>query len=130
MNILGNSAEIVGFVLFLGMVVVYLRGSKDKGTIATLEASNRALTERVAILEADALATTARHATERAADAADRARLSARLGAVERENVGLLAQRPSAEVVAGIAVELHDVHGALTQHDADIKALLSEDTDD
>jgi hypothetical protein len=37
---------------FLGSVTIYLRGSKDAGTIKTLERSNKALNERVAILEA------------------------------------------------------------------------------
>lgn len=42
----------IGIVLFLGAATVYLRGSKDKGTIETLSRNNDALTERVAILEA------------------------------------------------------------------------------
>jgi hypothetical protein len=46
----------IAVVVFLGAATVYLRGSKDKGTIATLTASNAALTERVAVLETDALA--------------------------------------------------------------------------
>ena len=40
----------VAAVLFLGASAVYLRGSKDKGTIDTLERNNRALNEEVGIL--------------------------------------------------------------------------------
>lgn len=40
----------IALVLFLGAAVVYLRGSRDKGTIDTLERNNKALTERVTIL--------------------------------------------------------------------------------
>jgi site-specific DNA-adenine methylase len=43
----------VAVVVFLGAAAVYLRGSRDKGTIATLTANNAALTERVNILEQD-----------------------------------------------------------------------------
>lgn len=46
----------IGIVLFLGAATVYLRGSKDKGTIETLNRNNAALTERVGILEASDLA--------------------------------------------------------------------------
>jgi hypothetical protein len=48
----------IAIVLFLGSATVYLRGSKDKGTIVTLTQNNAALTERVAILEASDLAKT------------------------------------------------------------------------
>lgn len=41
----------VAVVLFLGAAAVYLRGSKDKGTIETLERNNRAQAERITILE-------------------------------------------------------------------------------
>lgn len=46
----------IGVVLFLGAATVYLRGSKDKGTIDTLTRNNAALAERVMILEASDLA--------------------------------------------------------------------------
>lgn len=42
----------IGIVTFLGAAAVYLRGSKDKGTISTLESNNKALASRVDILEA------------------------------------------------------------------------------
>lgn len=42
-------------VLFLGAATVYLRGSRDKGTIDTLTRNNAALDERVKILEASDL---------------------------------------------------------------------------
>lgn len=44
---------LVALVLFLGSVVVYLRGSKDKGTIETLERNSKAQSERIGILEAE-----------------------------------------------------------------------------
>jgi hypothetical protein len=37
----------ITFVLFLGAAAVFLRGSKDKGTIASLSASNASLWEKV-----------------------------------------------------------------------------------
>lgn len=43
----------VAVVIFLGAATVYLRGSRDKGTIETLTRSNAALTERVGVLESD-----------------------------------------------------------------------------
>jgi hypothetical protein len=49
----------ISAVIFLGAAAVYLRGSRDKGTIATLTASNAALTERVKILETSDAAKTA-----------------------------------------------------------------------
>lgn len=42
----------VAVVVFLGAATIYLRGSKDKGTIETLTRNNAALDERVKILEA------------------------------------------------------------------------------
>lgn len=50
----------VAVVLFLGAATVYLRGSRDKGTIATLTASNTALAERVGLLELDKTTLTTR----------------------------------------------------------------------
>lgn len=47
-------------VLFLGSATVYLRGSRDKGTIDTLTRNNAALDERVKILEASEVANKAR----------------------------------------------------------------------
>jgi len=45
-EVLQGLSGLVGLVLLLGAVVVYLRGSKDKGSIETLEGNNAALTER------------------------------------------------------------------------------------
>lgn len=44
-------AAVIGIVTFFGAAAFYLRGSKDKGTIQTLETNNHALFERVKILE-------------------------------------------------------------------------------
>lgn len=97
----------IAAAVFLGSVVVYLRGSRDQGTIATLERSNKALTERVTVLEGEA----ARSAVERDRDAA-------RITALEHENESLRAERPSAEAIANLAV-------ALARHDADLKGMVS-----
>jgi hypothetical protein len=43
----------ITFVTFVGAATVYLRGSRDKGTIETLQRNNEALTQRVGILEGD-----------------------------------------------------------------------------
>lgn len=92
---LGTSAYVIGIVIFLGTALVYLRGSKDKGTIATLEASNRALNERVDVLEAS------------------EARLTARVALLETENRKLEAQRPSAEAIAALSSKVDVLSGAL-----------------
>lgn len=86
-------------VIFLGAAVVYLRGSKDAGTIKTLEKNNEALSNRVTILEA---AEIVRKAEVEA--------LGVRLKAAEDEAASLRAQRPSADAIA-------DLHRALVQHD-------------
>lgn len=97
---------VIGVVLFLGTVVVYLRGSRDKGTIATLEASNRALTERVSLLEADATL------------------MTARLTLLERENAELHKQRPSAEAIAELRDLVENASALLARHDSQTMALL------
>ena len=115
-SVLGASAYVIGIVVFLGAAVVYLRGSKDKGTIATLEASNRALIERVTVLETN------------------EARLATRVAHLEAENSTLLAQRPSADAIAALARQVADlaekqvtgVSHQLTKHDRDVKALLGK----
>ena len=85
---LGTLGTLFGIVVFLGAAVVYLRGSKDRGTIETLERNNSALNERVGILERD------------------NAEFRARVDSLERENASLLAQRPSADVLAEITDRL------------------------
>ncbi len=89
----------IAVTVFLGSAVVFLRGSRDQGTIATLQRSNSALTERVNVLEADA-----------ARDVIERDRLVARVDALEHENQTLRNVRPSAEVIAEVAERLvsHD----------------------
>lgn len=96
----------ISIVVFLGAAWVYLSGSKDKGTIATLEANNKALTDRVVILEA-------KDRLNEQDKAADRARIAA----LERENALLLGQRPSAD-------RLHDIETALGAHDTETRKLL------
>jgi hypothetical protein len=93
---LAGAVVVVGF---LGSVTIYLRGSKDAGTIKTLERSNLALNERVAILESN------------------EARLSARVTLLEHENAELHAQRPSAEMLV-------DMNELLQHHDTETRPLL------
>lgn len=89
----------IAFVVFLAAAVVYLRGSRDAGTIKTLEKNNEALTERVDILEAN----------EKVLKAEVEAH-KVRIRAVEDENETLRAHRPSAEAIEAlhIALILHD----------------------
>lgn len=103
LSVLGVAVVFVGF---LGAAVVYLRGSKDKGTIDVLERSNHALTERVTILEKD------------------NGEMKARLGHLERENIDLRAQRPSAEVLAEVRIELLNLAASERTHSGEARALL------
>lgn len=53
-NLFSELGPFIIVVGFLGAAAIYLRGSKDSGTIATLSKNNAALTERVTVLEKDA----------------------------------------------------------------------------
>lgn len=108
------AAAAIGVVVFLGSVVVFLRGSRDQGTIATLERSNHALTERVTVLENDA-----------ARDLVERDRLTERVAALEHENEALRAQRPSAEAIASLARAVDAIHAFLVNHDREAKTMLA-----
>lgn len=103
---LGTISLLVGITIFLGSVVVYLRGSKDKGTIETLERNNKALDERVGILERE------------------NSDLKARVGSLERENTSLLAQRPSAEVLDEIHNDLTGYIRKQGEHNGEVRAIL------
>ena len=98
---LGIAGGVISIVVFLGAVTVYLRGSRDKGTIETLTKNNAALSERVRVLEDS------------------EKRLETRLGVVERENAALKLQRPSAEAIEGLLLRV-------IQHDTETKAMLEE----
>lgn len=113
LGVAGIVSGVVGFVVFLGAVVVYLRGSRDKGTIATLEKNNEALTERVDLLEA-----------ERARDKAAMDSMSMRLELLERENTALRQQRPSHEAIAELHSLVEDAAALLATHDAQTMAIL------
>lgn len=109
-SLIGVIGGLVGIVVFLGSVVVFLRGSRDKGTISTLEQNNKALTERVGLLEdsekrlkADAQADKIRHQAE--IDA-----LNLRVKALEDDNAALRSQRPSAEAIEAVYALLQAVH--------------------
>jgi hypothetical protein len=110
---LGNISTIIGLIVFLGAAVVYIRGSKDKGTIATLEASSRAQAGLIETLK-----------EELAQEKTARERLTVRVAALERENTSLLAQRPSAEAIAQIGEDVDSLRVQLHKHDLDTKALL------
>lgn len=104
----------IGLVVFVGAVVIYLRGSKDKGTITTLEASNKALTERVDILEASEKRLTAAAEAQQVSHKAEMDAMHVRIETLERENERLLLQRPSADAIEGL-------HQKLEKHDSDLK---------
>lgn len=104
---LAGLAAAVVLVGFLGTAVVYLRGSKDAGTIKTLEQNNQALTERVEkVLEPEV------H------------RLTERVDFLEHENERLNAQRPSAEVLEQMYALLKEHAADLKHHDIETRPLL------
>lgn len=78
-------------VVFLGAASVYLKGSRDKGTIETLSRNNDALQERVVLLE--------RSETE----------LKTRVSALEGENEVLKGVVTSSTEIAALQVAL-DLH--------------------
>lgn len=101
---------VIGMTTFLGSVVVFLMGSKDKGTIDTLERSNKSLHERVGVLEGD------------------NSDLKNRVTVLETENQALKAQRPSAEAIAALAEQTQHLDGRLNTHDAETKAMITAST--
>lgn len=107
-------AGYISLVVFVGAVVIYLRGSKDKGTITTLEASNKALTERVSLLEASEKRLTADAAAAKVSHKSEIDAMHVRIETLERENERLLLQRPSADLI-------EDLHRKLEKHDSDLK---------
>lgn len=113
----------IAAVVFLGGVVVYLRGSSDQGTIKTLKDSNLALAERVDILERSEKLLKAEAEAERVKHAAVVKALSVRLDAVEKENLRLQTQRPSAEAIEAL-------HADLRRHDAQPGCLKQGEQDD
>lgn len=95
----------IAAVVFLGAAVVYLRGSKDKGTIATLEKSNQALSEnnkilndRVSLLEASDVAK------------------DARIDGLVQANEVLTNTVNSSELIANLATLITDLSENLTEH--------------
>jgi hypothetical protein len=111
--IAGIVSAFVTLVVFLGAVVVYLRGSKDAGTIKTLETYSAAQDKRITQLEADA----ARREIELAAHAA-------RIELLEKENKQLRAERPSAEAIAELQTLVEESAALLAVHDRQTMALL------
>lgn len=109
-SILGTIGGIVGLIVFFGAAVVYLRGSKDKGTIETLERSNKALAESERILETKV------------------EKLTVRVAYLEKQNADLQGQRPSAEAIEAIRTlaEKNDreIKALIRKHDAEVKELL------
>lgn len=83
---------LIGIVIFLGAAAVYLKGSKDKGTIETLSRNNDALMERVALLEKS------------------EAELKARVTVVENENTVLRGLANSSAEIAALSESLSEHH--------------------
>lgn len=106
-NILGTIGGLAGLVVFLGAAVVYLRGSRDKGTITTLEASNTSLLQRVGVLEKDLGDARTGLAT-----------CQHELANARVEIAELKAQRPSADVLV-------DIRAELATHDTETRAILT-----
>lgn len=115
----GNVSTAIAAVVFLGAAVIYLRGSRDKGTITTLEQNNKALTERVEILETDL-------ARVKTAAAADKVAMNERVRALERENASLLAQRPSAEAIEDLNAKADRLEVELSRHDIETRRLIKD----
>lgn len=102
----------VAVVLFLGAAAVYLRGSKDKGTIETLERNNRALAERIDILESEAREDHARRAIDHE-----------RIRSLEQKNKVLEGIANSSELITAqtglleqMGKVITDMNAALTTH--------------
>jgi hypothetical protein len=110
----GTIGGAVGLVVFLGAAVIYLRGSKDKGTIATLSQSNDALIERVALLEDSEKRLKAEATAMKVLHAAEIKALDTRLGVCELENEALRAQRPSADVLTDLMAMQQILHEQTT----------------
>lgn len=101
---------VIALTGFFGSVVVFLMGSKDKGTIETLTRSNAALNERVGLLERE------------------KDDMKNRVSVLEAENAGLMAQRPSADAIAALAEQTQHLDGRLNTHDAETKAMIAAST--
>ena len=107
---LGTLGGIVVVVVFFGAAVVYIRGSKDKGTITTLERNNAALTARVTLLEASELHIKAEAEARATLDAAKIDALNVRVKALEDDNAALRSQRPSAEAIEAVYALCQAIH--------------------
>lgn len=97
----------ISVVIFLGAATVYLRGSKDKGTIQTLSRNNEALSERVGILEKD------------------NTDLHVRVDGLARENETLRSVVTSREEIAALRNALDTHHAAAMMGVAQIHDDLS-----
>lgn len=104
----------IGIIVFVGAVVVYLRGARDKGTIATLESSNKALSERVALLEAGEKRLTAEATATEIKHTAEIDALNLRIKTLEKKNADLEKLTPSAEAIQSLRERL-EMHDAVTQ---------------
>lgn len=106
----------VSVVVFLGAAIVYLRGSRDKGTIATLERSNAALTERVLLLEKN------------------ETQMTVRIDTLEAENLVLQRIANSGDAIAALALSLDEHHRqAMTAWNLihqDLRSLTDEEETD
>lgn len=99
MQVLGYIGTAVGLVLFLGAVAVFLAGSRDKGTIESLQRSNAALETELAITNSKCAA------------------LETRVKALETENEVLLASVSHSE-------EIRQLQADVNQLKADVAEML------
>lgn len=111
-NLLGVLGGLLGLVLVVATVVAYFRASLAKATIETLKDSNSALTDRVAILEAE------------------QERQKVRTESLERENATLReavsGKADVAEILALITHHHNEVTAARHESDARMTAAFVE----
>lgn len=87
----------ITIVLFLGAAAIYLRGAISAGTIKALQDNNSALSDRVKVLEDESASQKVKIAEQGATIQSQQAEISA-----------LIAQRPSADIIAGIDRKLDE----------------------
>lgn len=104
-SLLSNIGAAIAFVVFIGAAVVYVRGSRDKGTIASQASLLTALKD------------------ELAHEKGERQKLEVRVAALESENENLRAQRPSAEVLKQISDDVDSMRVELHRHDLEVKSV-------
>lgn len=121
---IGSVGGIIAAIIGLGAITQFLRGSRDKGTITTLEQNNAALTERVALLEASEKLLKAEAAAERMVHTAAMEALNVRMKALENDNADLRSQRPSAEAIEAVYTLEQVIHSDTQKIARGVDALM------